>query len=66
MPTTIMLYNCVPNEASLFVSGTIKVPHIPAIKCTGIAPTTSSILNLSRIGTDTTTSIPPTAPNIVA
>ena len=52
MPTTIMLYNCVPNEASLLVNGTIRVPQIPAIKCTGMAPTTSSILNLSRIGTD--------------
>ena len=30
----------------LLVIGTAKVPQIPANKCAGIAPTTSSILNL--------------------
>src|SRR6056297_692067 len=38
------------------------VPQIPASRCTGIAPTTSSILNLSSIGTAKTTIRPPTAP----
>ena len=37
--------NCVPNEAPEFVIGTAKVPQIPANKCAGIAPTTSSIFN---------------------
>ena len=55
-----------PYEASPFVAGTTIVPQIPAKRCTGIAPTTSSILNLSNIGTVTTTMIPPTAPISVA
>src|SRR6056297_964133 len=38
------------------------VPQIPANRCTGMAPTTSSILNLSSSGTVSTTMIPPTAP----
>ena len=37
--------NCDPKLASALVKGTTKVPHIPATKCAGIAPTTSSILN---------------------
>ena len=38
--------NWVPNFAPEFVIGTANVPQIPAKPCTGIAPTTSSILNL--------------------
>ena len=37
--------NCVLKTASEFVAGTIKVPQIPANKCAGTAPTTSSIFN---------------------
>jgi len=38
------------------------VPKIPAKRWTGMAPTTSSILSLSRSGTVKTTITPPTAP----
>ena len=34
--------NWVPKFAPELVIGTAKVPHIPANKCAGIAPTTSS------------------------
>ena len=51
---------------SLFVKVTAIVPQIPANKCTGIAPTTSSIFSLSRKGTAKTTITPPTAPIKVA
>ena len=37
--------NCVPKFAPELVAGTISVPQIPANKCAGIAPTTSSIFN---------------------
>ena len=39
----MFLQNCVPKEVSVLVNGTTNVPKIPANKCTGIAPTTSSI-----------------------
>ena len=42
------------------------VPQIPAKRWTGIAPTTSSILNLSSIGIVKTTINPPTAPMNIA
>ena len=35
--------NCALKLASAFVAGTINVPQIPANKCAGTAPTTSSI-----------------------
>ena len=35
--------NCDPKFVSGFVSGTANVPQIPANKCAGTAPTTSSI-----------------------
>ena len=37
--------NWVLKLAPEFVAGTINVPQIPANKCAGIAPTTSSICN---------------------
>jgi len=37
--------NCALKFAPEFVAGTINVPQIPANKCAGIAPTTSSIFN---------------------
>lgn len=54
------------NWVSKWTSGCAKlaanVPHIPANKWTGIAPTTSSILNLSIKGIVMTIIVPPTAP----
>jgi len=41
--------NCVPKDASELERTTASVPQIPAIPCTEIAPTTSSIFNLSKI-----------------
>ena len=40
---------CAPNETSEFVIGTANVPQIPANKCAGTAPTTSSIFNANSI-----------------
>ena len=40
--------NCVPKDASELDRTTASVPQIPAIPCTEIAPTTSSIFNLSK------------------
>src|SRR6056297_3262229 len=48
--------------ASELLNTTAIVPQIPANRCTGIAPTTSSIFSLSRSGTVKTTMTPPTAP----
>ena len=45
---------------------TANVPQIPATRCAEIAPTTSSIFNLSINGTAKTTSAPPTPPTIIA
>ena len=50
--------NCGPKDVPLLVRGTASVPHIPANKCTGIAPTTSSILNLVRASVPIITIIP--------
>ena len=58
--------NWVPNEASELERTTARVPHIPAIPCTDIAPTTSSIFSLSSSGTENTIITPPIAPIIVA
>ena len=41
---------------------TASVPQIPANRCAGIAPTTSSTLSRSRSLTPTTTMAPPTPP----
>ena len=42
--------SCGPNDVSGLVIGTANVPQIPANKCAGIAPTTSSIFtDSSRI-----------------
>ena len=46
--TEIVPRNCAPNETSLLVNGTANVPHTPATKWAGIAPTTSSIFILNR------------------
>ena len=45
---------------------TASVPQTPATKCTEIAPTTSSIRNLSSSGTNSTTSAPPMPPMTIA
>ena len=65
-PITTMPRICVKMLASLLVRQTAKVPQIPANKCTGIAPTTSSICNLSNSGTENTTIKPPIPPMRVA
>ena len=52
--------------AALLVKQTARVPQIPAKRCTGMAPTTSSIFKRSNRGTAKTTMTPPTAPIRVA
>jgi hypothetical protein len=61
-----MPVNCVTRLASGLVSTTAIVPQMPAKRCTGMAPTTSSIFILSRNGTANTTITPPMAPMRVA
>ena len=39
--TEMVPRNCEPKPTSVFVNGTANVPHTPATKCAGIAPTTS-------------------------
>ena len=39
--TEIVPRNCAPKVTSPFVNGTANVPHTPATKCAGMAPTTS-------------------------
>ena len=59
--------SCAPNETSGFVIGTASVPQIPANKCAGTAPTTSSIFIENKSLVPKTTITPPTAPiNIAA
>ncbi len=55
-----------PKLVSPLVIGTAMVPQMPQSRCTGMAPTTSSILMRSSIGTAKTTITPPTAPMRVA
>ena len=45
---------------------TAKVPQIPATRCTEIAPTTSSIFNLSSNGIANVQITPPIAPIMIA
>ena len=45
---------------------TASVPQIPAAKCTGIAPTTSSISNLFKISVVIIATILPMIPIIIA
>ena len=54
------------NVASGSDRSTAKIPKIPTVPCTEIAPTGSSILSLSRPMMLNTTSAPPIAPMIVA
>ena len=54
--------SCAMNVADSVNSPTANVPQIPATKWTESAPTGSSILNLSNIGTASTTINPPTIP----
>ena len=58
--------SCGPNDVSELVIGTAKVPQIPANKCAGIAPTTSSIFTDSKNLVPYTTIIPPTPPIKIA
>ena len=45
--TEIVPKNCEPKPTSVFVNGTANVPHTPATKCAGIAPTTVSYTHLT-------------------
>ena len=54
--------NCALIAASEFVTGTINVPQIPANKCAGTAPTTSSIFSENSSLVPNTTIIPPIPP----
>src|SRR5210317_107306 len=53
-------------EASPLLNNTASTPQIPTVPCTEMAPTGSSILKLSSITIEPTTSRPPTAPMSVA
>ena len=55
-----------PKLAAELDNGTTSVPKIPAKPCTGIAPTTSSILSLNSKPVPKKTMIPPIAPIIIA
>ena len=64
-PTLSTPINWVINSAGPKMP-TAKVPQIPATRCTGMAPTTSSIPHLSRTGMDKVASALPTAPTMTA
>ena len=58
--------NCPLNVEALLVTGTNNKPSRPTTPCTEIAPTGSSIFNLSKLMIEKTTTIPAIAPNNVA
>ena len=64
--TEIVPMNCAPKETSLLVNGTANVPHTPATKCAGMAPTTSSIFNLNKSFVEKYINTPAIAPIKIA